>query len=307
MKVRIFSPVGFFLICLANISNVEAQTQVKVRTTLGEFELELFESVAPVTVANFLAYVTSGRFNDSVVHRSVPNFVIQGGQFVIPAGTNQLSQIEIEGTIINEFNQSNLRGTIAMAKVAGNPDSGSSQWFINVVDNKSLDSQNGGFTVFGRVRDEGMQVVDAINKLPRVALTASLSELPVVNYSGSVARENLVLVDMEVVSTELVSASNRFDEDTGQLLLKVNAGASGVVQVAFSVESQSPQVIVKALVDSIDVLAASEADFATFDEATGQLVIPALEIGDQIAYRNLVFLLTDAASLLFTLQSIEEG
>ena len=152
-----------------------------------------------------------------------------------------------------------------------------------------------------------MQVVDAINKLPRVALTASLSELPVVNYSGSVARENLVLVDMEVVSTELVSASNRFDEDTGQLLLKVNAGASGVVQVAFSVESQSPQVIVKALVDSINVLAASEADFATFDEATGQLVIPALEIGDQIAYRNLVFLLTDAASLLFTLQSIEEG
>lgn len=226
---------------------------------------------------------------------------------MIPAGTTQLSQIAIDGTIANEFNQSNLRGTIAMAKVAGDPDSATSQWFINVADNTSLDSQNGGFTVFGRVLADGMQVVDAINQLPRVALAASLNELPVVNFSGSVTRENLVLVDMAIVAAEPVSASNRFDETTEQLVLKIDAGASGLVQVAFSVESQSPQVIVRALPESVTALDESAEDFATFDEATGQLLIPGLEIGGQIVYRNLVFLLTDAVNLLFSLQSLEEG
>ncbi len=307
MNVKHYVQLGLIFISLASVPSGQAQTQVKVSTTLGEFTLELFDSAAPGTVANFLNYVTSGRFNESVVHRSVPGFVIQGGQYVIPAGTTQLSQIATDGTIANEFNQSNLRGTIAMAKVAGDPDSATSQWFINVADNTSLDSQNGGFTVFGRVLADGMQVVDAINQLPRVALAASLNELPVVNFSGSVTRENLVLVDMAIVAAEPVSASNRFDETTEQLVLKIDAGASGLVQVAFSVESQSPQVIVRALSESVTALDESAEDFATFDEATGQLLIPGLEIGGQIVYRNLVFLLTDAVNLLFSLQSLEEG
>ncbi len=307
MNVKHYVQLGLIFISLASVPSGQAQTQVKVSTTLGEFTLELFDSAAPGTVANFLNYVTSGRFNESVVHRSVPGFVIQGGQYVIPAGTTQLSQIATDGTIANEFNQSNLRGTIAMAKVAGDPDSATSQWFINVADNTSLDSQNGGFTVFGRVLADGMQVVDAINQLPRVALAASLNELPVVNFSGSVTRENLVLVDMAIVAAEPVSASNRFDETTEQLVLKIDAGASGLVQVAFSVESQSPQVIVRALSESVTALDESAEDFATFDEAPGQLLIPGLEIGGQIVYRNLVFLLTDAVNLLFSLQSLEEG
>jgi len=307
MNIKNYVLLGLILISLASIPIGQAQTQVKVSTTLGEFTLELFDTAAPGTVANFLNYVTSGRFNESVVHRSVPNFVIQGGQYVIPAGTTQLSQIAIDGMIANEFNQSNLRGTIAMAKVAGDPDSATSQWFINVADNTSLDSQNGGFTVFGRVLADGMQVVDAINQLPRVALAASLNELPVVNFSGSVTRENLVLVDMALGAAEPAPASNRFDEATEQLVLKIDAGSSGFVQVAFSVESQSPQVIIRVLPESVTTLDERAEDFATFDEATGQLLIPGLEIGGRIAYRNLVFLLTDAVSLLFSLQSLEEG
>ena len=307
MNIKNYVLLGLILISLASVPIGQAQTQVKVSTTLGEFTLELFDTAAPGTVANFLNYVTSGRFNESVVHRSVPNFVIQGGQYVIPAGTTQLSQIAIDGTIANEFNQSNLRGTIAMAKVAGDPDSATSQWFINVADNTSLDSQNGGFTVFGRVLADGMQVVDAINQLPRVALAASLNELPVVNFSGSVTRENLVLVDMALGAAEPAPASNRFDETTEQLVLKIDAGSSGFVQVAFSVESQSPQVIVRVLPESVTILDERAEDFATFDEATGQLLIPGLEIGGRIVYHNLVFLLTDAVSLLFSLQSLEEG
>ena len=127
MNIENCTLLGLILISLASVPKGQAQTQVKVSTTLGEFTLELFDTAAPGTVENFLNYVTSGRFNESVVHRSVPNFVIQGGQYVIPAGTTQLGQIAIDGTIANEFNQSNLRGTVAMAKVAGDPDSATSQ------------------------------------------------------------------------------------------------------------------------------------------------------------------------------------
>ena len=142
MNVKHYVQLGLIFISLASVPSGQAQTQVKVSTTLGEFTLELFDTAAPGTVANFVNYVTSGRFNESVVHRSVPSFVIQGGQYMIPAETTQLSRIAIDGTIANEFNHSNLRGTIAMAKVAGDPDSATSQWFINVADNTSLDSQN---------------------------------------------------------------------------------------------------------------------------------------------------------------------
>jgi|TARA_B100001093_G_scaffold501114_1_gene552380 peptidyl-prolyl cis-trans isomerase A (cyclophilin A) len=288
-----------------SVSSVQAQTQVKVTTNLGEFSLELFDTAAPGTVSNFLDYVTSGRFKDSVVHRSVPNFVIQGGQYFIPAGTTNLNQIQIDGTIANEFNQSNLRGTIAMAKVAGNPDSATSQWFINVANNTFLDSDNGGFTVFGRVLGDGMQVVDAINQLQRVRLSAAITEMPVVNFTGALLRENLVLADMEVVSVETPPALNRFDDSSNQLILNVDAGSAGIFQIAFSIETQDPQVIVRALPTSLSPKATVEAGFSTFNEATGQLTIPELEVSGQVAYRNLILSLTDSAQLLFTLQSFE--
>ena len=124
--------------------------------------------------------------------------------------------------------------------------------------------------------------------------------------TGSFAAAS-VWARMAIVAAEPGSASNRFDETTEQLVLKIDAGASGLVQVTFSVESQSPQVIVRALPESVTALDESAEDFATFDAATGQLLIPGLEIGGQIVYRNLVFLLTDAVNLLFSLQSLEEG
>ena len=305
-QFRVLLSLKFVALLVAiSVSSVQAQTQVKVTTNLGEFSLELFDTAAPGTVSNFLDYVTSGRFKESVVHRSVPNFVIQGGQYFIPAGTTNLNQIQIDGTIANEFNQSNLRGTIAMAKVAGNPDSATSQWFINVANNTFLDSDNGGFTVFGRVLGDGMQVVDAINQLQRVRLSAAITEMPVVNFTGALLRENLVLADMEVVSVETPPALNRFDDSSNQLILNVDAGSAGIFQIAFSIETQDPQVIVRALPTSLSPKATVEAGFSTFNEATGQLTIPELEVSGQVAYRNLILSLTDSAQLLFTLQSFE--
>lgn len=154
---------------------------VLLETPLGNIEIELLTDDAPNTVANFLSYLESGAYTKSFVHRSIPGFVIQGGGFTFN-GSNPVGIIP-DDPIANEFKVSNTRGTVAMAKVGGNPDSATSQWFINLKDNSDpLDSDNGGYTVFARVIGDGMAVADAISQLEIIDAAGSFTDLPVINY-----------------------------------------------------------------------------------------------------------------------------
>ncbi len=141
---------------------------VSLQTNFGPIVVELFEDDAPGTVDNFLNYVNDGDYDSSFFHRSVDDFVIQGGGFSTTSPTlidlRQLTEIPTDDPIVNEFKRSNTRGTIAMAKLGGDPDSATSQFFVNLTDNVSLDTNNGGFTVFGQVLD--MTSVEAIATLP---------------------------------------------------------------------------------------------------------------------------------------------
>ncbi|MEB3209922.1 MAG: peptidylprolyl isomerase [Leptolyngbyaceae bacterium] len=130
---------------------------------------------APQTVQNFQNYVNDGDYVNSIIHRSVPGFVVQGGGFT-STDVNSIPPIPTDAPVTNEFSleRSNTRGTIAMAKLGGNPNSATSQWFFNLADNNdpndpnSLDNQNGGFTVFGEVLSESdLDVAEAIAGLPR--------------------------------------------------------------------------------------------------------------------------------------------
>ena len=124
------------------------------------------ETVTKETADNFLDYIESGKYNGTIFHRSVPDFVLQGGGFVAPLSSiaegGSVTPISTFQTIENEPGNSNLRGTIAMAKLGGDPDSATSQWFVNLEDNLFLDSQNEGFTVFGEVLGDGMEIVDQL-------------------------------------------------------------------------------------------------------------------------------------------------
>ncbi|MBP8923182.1 MAG: peptidyl-prolyl cis-trans isomerase [Thauera sp.] len=138
---------------------------VKLHTNHGVITLELDAEKAPVTVANFLAYVESGHYNNTVFHRVIDGFMIQGGGF--EPGMNQKPTGE---QIKNEADNGlkNERGTIAMARTQA-PHSATAQFFINVADNdflnhRSPDLQGWGYCVFGKV-SEGMDVVDAIRKV----------------------------------------------------------------------------------------------------------------------------------------------
>ena len=109
---------------------------------------KLLPNVAPLTVQNFLNYVNKGAYNNSFFHRSVANFVVQGGGFQWVNGAAQA--IPSDKPVKNEYSASNIRGTLAMAKVGGDPDSATNQWFFNTINNASnLNNNNGGFTVFG--------------------------------------------------------------------------------------------------------------------------------------------------------------
>ena len=156
------------LILIFSIFSTTLSAQIiRMETVFGNIDIEMHPDAAPDTVANFLTYMNDGDYNNSFIHRNGVSegvvFVVQGGGFKFTAG--QPFAIEPNPAVNNEFQLSNIRGTIAMAKLANLPDSATSQWFFNTVDNSQLlDTQNGGFTVFGTVID-GMDVVDAIAAL----------------------------------------------------------------------------------------------------------------------------------------------
>lgn len=140
-----------------------ANPQVEIETNKGTLVLELFPEESPKTVANFLSYVKAGHYDGTIFHRVIPSFMIQGGGF-----TSEMQQKSTQDPVENESDNglANDRGTIAMARTS-NPHSATSQFYINVVDNSSLNysSRGWGYTVFGKVV-EGMDVADAIAKVP---------------------------------------------------------------------------------------------------------------------------------------------
>jgi cyclophilin family peptidyl-prolyl cis-trans isomerase len=149
---------------------------------MGEFDIQLLDAWTPKTTANFLGYVERGDFRNSIIHRSVPGFIVQGGGYTLRSNT--IAPVSARPPVTNEPSFSNVRGTVAMAKLGGNPNSATSEWFITLSDNNAgnLDYQNGGFTVFGVVLGNGMVVADAVAALPRYNLTKELGgafgELP---------------------------------------------------------------------------------------------------------------------------------
>ena len=135
--------------------------KVRLSTSSGDVVVELDAAKAPKSVQNFVAYVRAGHYDGTIFHRVIDGFMIQGGGF-----TPDMSQKPTRAPIPLEAGNglSNLRGTLAMART-GEPNSATSQFFINVVDNPRLDTYGGGYAVFGRVT-AGMEVVDKIRGVP---------------------------------------------------------------------------------------------------------------------------------------------
>ena len=226
----------------------------------NDFYVELTDNT-PLTNANFLSYVNSGAYDNSKIHRSVSNFVIQGGGFKHPTVAadqpgSDPATIPTTSAVQNEPGNLNTRGTIAMAKLGGQPDSATSQFFFNLSNNSFLDSDNGGYTQFGSVLGAGMTVIDTIGSALTYDATTyysntALSDLPLWNVNQDnivrpqdfVQIENIDEVTESALFTYQASSSDAaklvasFDGN-GNLLLTPDSSATGSVDVTVTATSR---------------------------------------------------------------------
>ncbi len=211
----------------------------QIETVVGRFNLELFSSAAPRTVQNFQAYITAGRYQNTFIHRAVTGFVIQGGGYT---ATVPHVHIPTFPAVVNEFRMANIRGTVAMAKLGSDPNSATSEWFVNLADNRAnLDNQNGGFTVFARVLGTGMTVVDAIAALPRYKIGFDDSNPTV---PASTPLRNVPPNETQLRSEYYVTVTN-----VRMIPVYPAVGAATAV-LAFTAVSSNPAVVTAALAGS---------------------------------------------------------
>jgi cyclophilin family peptidyl-prolyl cis-trans isomerase len=173
---------------------------ISMETTKGTMYLALNETKAPISTANFLAYIEDGFYNDTIFHRVIPGFMIQGGGF-----TQDLQKKSTKDEIKNEWKNGlkNTRGTIAMARLGRQPDSATSQFFINLADNGFLDQprDGAGYAVFGHIV-KGEDVLDAIG----AAQTAPQGMHGDVPVEAIIIKSVTALTDAQAADLELAGA-----------------------------------------------------------------------------------------------------
>ncbi len=292
-----------------------AEEYVCFDTNHGDICFDMLPEAAPLSVANFLRYVDRGAYTNTLVHRSVRGFVIQGGGF--SGAPNTFSQaIPNDPAVVNESGRSNLRGTLAMARTS-NPDSATNQWFINLANNTGLDgSRTTGYTVFGEVV-QGMDVVDRIAALRIADFSAALNstvfgEVPVdmtptetqADFSDFVVVERAYrterLPGLLPYQCSLTSPGDTLTEFCGSTVIfpvlvdgvlyeATMAYIAGRTGLVFSVDKSK-----------LKVLTDTGQTRATF--AAGVLTIPSVRNGTR-AFDNVKLNLTSTTPLEFTVSS----
>jgi len=220
------------------------ETVFKFDSNMGDVDVLMYEGDCPATVENFRKYIRADAYDNTIIHRSMANFVLQGGGFnydYVGDFWNIEQLVNLFDPVVNEYQHSNTAGTIAMAKVGGDPNSATSQWFFNLGDNSAnLDNQNGGFTVFGEVLDAGMaDVINPMAAVPVYDAGAPLDTLPLRNYVNSLTQltDNNYLVLYDIYETSMTYsitgntnpnlATPTINPATGQLSVTAAQGVVG--------------------------------------------------------------------------------
>lgn len=305
------SDAGVFplvILCLLLVGSVaQAGTIVRVSTSVGDYSIELLDDTAPLTVQNFLNYVERNDYNGTYLHRVVDGFVVQGGAYRFQPFVGPID-IPTDPPVVNEFGASNIRGTVAMAKLEGDPNSATVQWFVNLADNVDLDTANGGFTVFGTVLGDGMITLDAIDALPWVNLGVKASNAPYITTAYN-SPSDFVYQNVEVMQ-RFTSAPHVFESVSGKLLTSVNVdNGAELISMNFSVVPHVSQVIIQANVESVIPRRETFDGIATYSTTDNRLRIPTLEAnlnGTVSLVNNVVFVLSNAELLQFTLESFDQ-
>ncbi|MGA2232349.1 MAG: peptidylprolyl isomerase [Tepidisphaeraceae bacterium] len=288
-----------------NDPQITGGTVIEMQTPLGNMFFQLDDSQTPNTVANFVTYINNGEYTPTMIQRSVPGFVLQGGG-TMPDGANNNPVQSLNG----EPGISNTTGTIAMALSDG-PDTGTNQWFINLADNSSIldgtSPDNGPFTVFGNVIDGGIKIANAIAALPIIDGSnenSQWSTLPVINYTGSttpssvpeanIVTDNIVQIPTSQAAPTYSATSNNPSLVTakvvnGVLKLKPVSGATaGQTTVMASVTDVAGQTATTSFI--VNVVSNPVAHLAFIQSPTnvkaGHVITPAITVSVTDANNN---------------------
>ena len=295
----------------------DAATIVEVQTNIGTFSMELFEDKAPETVAFFLANIEARAYQFNMVHEASISAIKTGRYdfdscFAGASPRTPTSSIPVEDTGLAITTRS-----VAMVRNREDPNSVDGEWQVNLGNNEAQYNATNRPVVFGEVI-EGFAVVDSIADLWRVSMDIS-PLVPTINYEGNLAvncniftADNVVKFAPSIVSVDPpsdggspgdVSAINAFDAASGLLNISVDAGASGLLNLSLRLESSEPVVIVQVQPETVTAISEPVEGMSTFDATTNNLTIPSITINGQVAFSNVLFRLTDAEKLLFTLLS----
>ena len=205
---------------------------------------------------------------------------------------------------------SNLNGTVGAARPSTDINGATGQWYINMGDDPALDTQAGGYAVFGKVLGDGLAVVSDISVARPVSLGLFL-ETPSLNYNEEFfsceffSRDNLILVYMSVFNEDKDAATAVYDPASQMLNVNLDLGTAGFTAIPFRVEQSAFGVSINAQLDAALDLQEPVPNMANYNAISGRLVIPSISVNGEIVRRNVVFNLTDANSASFSLRSFD--
>jgi cyclophilin family peptidyl-prolyl cis-trans isomerase len=216
--------------------------QVSLVTSAGNLLLELDPAKAPVSVNNFLSYVRQGFYTNTLFHRVISGFVVQGGGYKVFEAPNVFESITRQAAITNEPGISNLAGTVAMAKLGDDPNSATSEFFFSLGNNSSnLDNQNGGFSVFGRVSDASRTVLTTLGSVPTSSYAVKLR-----TNGTTPAATNFSFTDIPINQTPVPAAIDQ------SLLVKINS-VTPVAVLSYAITTHPDSAVATAVLNGTDL------------------------------------------------------
>jgi len=317
----------FFALVLLLCVGMCSATVVRFETNVGVIDVELFENDAPITTQNFLTYVNAGDYDDTVIHRSVPGFIIQGGGYRY-LGNSNFSDVPDNGPIVMENDLSNTQYTIAMAR-NNNPNSATNEFFFNLIDNSDTLDPGGvtdaGYAVFGQVI-RGAEVVKLIESFFRINFSSSnvgpaTSEFPIYGFfSGSaVTTENTVKINRAFVLSddffinEGISGAWINPNTTGGFYIEVLPSVNVLIFAWFTFDGAAPDSSTPSVVgdasnrwlSSIGNFAGNQYVGGLFQSSGGLFDDPAIVTTTEVGSVNIQFINCSTAELTYVFDDVE--
>lgn len=303
--------------CTANFIADIAPREVCMESNQGNFCMDLMPEVASKTVTNFLHYVADGDYDNTFVHRSEPGFVVQAGGY---RTSPVLAPVTADAAIENEYTTPNTRGTVALAKLPGSPNSGTSEWFVNLADNTEIlgPNNNAGFTVFGRVREADMAVFDQIAGLERLNMSvwgSAFDTMPMIHTSNP---NGLSLADLVVIKRAYIpnheinpcvatpGALTDFSNRTFTVPVRMPGGE--ILEFQFDQQYEEGAPVFRPVTWKVRALNDVGQETATYDDAEKVLTIPSVYVveGKKVVYNVHLRMIEGSGDLDFRLEGFDE-